>query len=410
MAKRRMTKRQKKQMANFAFAHWKLLLVLLLIVVVLGVTAYFMGWLNFLFVDKNATSNTTPVSAPERMSSAGGQVTNLDAPKDLVINFFSVGQADCMIIELPDGKYMIIDGGDDKTTDRTILQNYITAKSITTFDYMLLTHPHQDHVANLGWIIDNYIVRYVFRPNVYSDNTVSSGLPDTFNVGPRDKDTYSTNKSYAEFLVSLYNEENCSNEIFDKDSDFSNKVICGEQEYTYKFDFLTPVALGTTVSSKNINNYSPIVMLEYAGRKIIFTGDAETNVLTEYVSTYGNANNVDVLKVGHHGSKNATTQAFIDAIDPEYAVIQVYPTRKDRLPNTETLNILAGNDTTIYRNDTNGKIVLTINTAGNMNWELEDTDMSNNMKNGEEMCDLYDIGVSMPLFDIFYDDKKVKIA
>ena len=120
-----MTKRQQKQMANFAFAHWKLLLALLLIVVVLAVTAYFMGWLNFLFEDKKSTIPPT-----ERMSTAGGYTTTLDEPKDLVVNFFSVGQADCMIIELPDGKNMIIDGGDDKSTDRTLLQNYISSKNI----------------------------------------------------------------------------------------------------------------------------------------------------------------------------------------------------------------------------------------------------------------------------------------
>lgn len=407
MAKRRMTKKQQKEMAKFAIANWKLLVVLLLIVVVFGVTAYFMGWLDPFLANKN---NTT--SVPERMSTAGGYTTTLDAPKDLVINFFSVGQADCMIIELPDGKYMIIDGGDDKTTDRTTISEYTTAKNITTFDYMLLTHPHQDHIANLSWVLENYVVRYVFRPNVYSDNTISSGLPDTFNVGPREKDTYCTTNVYAEFLVSLYNEENCSNEIFDKNSDFSNKVLCGETEYIYSFDFLTPTITGTEVSSKNMNNYSPIVMLEYAGRKIIFTGDAETNVLIEYVNAYGNANNVDVLKVGHHGSRNATTQAFIDAIDPEYAIIQVYPTRKDRLPNTETLNILDASGAAIYRNDTNGNIVLTINKLGNMSWVLEDTDMSNNMKNGEEMCDLYGIGNtnSIPNFDIIYEDKKIRIA
>ena len=79
----------------------------------------------------------------------------------------------------------------------------------------------------------------------------------------------------------------------------------------------------------------------------MFTGDAEEEMLEEYVETYSNTNNIDVLKVGHHGSYNATTQEFVDAIDPEFAVIQCGLYNEYGHPHAQALQILKTHDENI---------------------------------------------------------------
>ena len=94
-------------------------------------------------------------------------------------------------------------------------------------------------------------------------------------------------------------------------------------------------------------------------------------------------NNIDVLKVGHHGSENATTQAFVNAIDPEYAVIQCGLDNSYGHPHSETLEILRDHDggITVFRNDTNGNITLAVSQNGQINdssFDLEHDTCSNN--------------------------------
>lgn len=377
---KRLTKRQKKQMSRFAFRHWKLLLIMMILLVVLFVVAYYMGWIDIIrnyFRDE-------PI-----MSQAGGHVTKVDEFGDLQVNFLDIGQGDCIIIELPDGKNMIIDSGDDND-DQKVIEDFAKANNIKSFDYLLLTHQDLDHVANMDWVMDNYSIGYIFRPNNYSNHSFSANLPEDFNTKVNIDGAYeSTTKAYAEFMVSAYNEK-CIVEITNKDSDFTNTLVCGEEEMSYTFNFLTPTAKREEVVYDNANDYSPIMMLEYAGRRVMFNGDAELDVLDEYVDAYGDDFNVDVLKVGHHGSYNATKKSFVSSIDPEYAVIQCAKGNDHGHPHESALNVFESHDggVTIYRNDTNGRITLNISADGEMEWDMQKKDVSRNHLTGEELAKL----------------------
>ncbi|MBE5736148.1 MAG: MBL fold metallo-hydrolase [Clostridiales bacterium] len=380
MAKK-LTKKQKKAIVKTARNHWKVLVVLAIVLVLFVTLAYFMGWIDIL-KDKLFPQDDGPAS----LSEAGGHVTTLDTVSDLEIGFVDVGQGDCIIIKLPDNKTMIIDSGDKVNAAKDSIEEYIQDNNIKAFDYMLLTHQDADHVANLDWVLENYQVRYIFRPNIYSDNALSASIPAEFNPELPDKDNRCTTNVYAEFIVAAYN-ESCTTEIFNKDSDFTNKVICGEQEYSYTFNFLTPVAEKSEISYSDANDYSPIFTLDYAGRKIMFNGDAEEKMLKEYVQNYPQGHNVDVLKVGHHGSHNATSEEFINLIDPEVAVIQCGYGNDHGHPHGKTLTILENYDSNmkVYRNDNNGNIKLTINASGDMVWDFENDDMSKNDLSGYEL-------------------------
>ncbi len=392
MAKR-LTKRQKQKVGKFVGKNIVLVTILLIIIIGLLFFAYYKGWLDKFF--KKGEEPT--------LSTAGGYVTEVSTLKDIKVNFLNVGQGDSMIVELPDGKNMIIDSGDKSNSAKNAIKNFTDSKNIQKFDYLLLTHADSDHVGNMSWVIDTYEIKYIFRPNNYSDNSISSSLTSDFNT-KTEGGYVATSQVYANFMVSAYNEK-CPVEIVNKDSDFSNKVVFNGTEYTYTFDFLTPVADKSQVKYSDPNNYSPLVMLKFRDKTIMFTGDAEEKMLSEYVDNYGSSNNVDVLKVGHHGSRNATTSEFIESIDPEYAVIQCGFKNKFKHPHPETLNILSGYDSNlkVYRNDTNG--LITLNLGSGLEFNLENPDLTYNFTCGEDMPSTLSLS-----FEKYLENRKILVA
>lgn len=342
---KKLTKREKQKLNKIAIKHWRIVIAVLLLAVVFLGFAYYMGWLDKWLKDD-------PV-----LSTAGGYSTKVTKLKDMQVNFLDVGQGDCIIIELPDGKNMIIDSGKNNNC-QDVISDFTEENNIDTFDYLLLTHQDDDHSGNINWVIDNYKVNYIFRPNNHSQHSLTSNLPVEFNT-KTEGGYISKTKTYAEFLVSAYNEK-CTVEVFNKDSDFSNEIIFEDNTYKYSFNFWTPTSDRDKIIYGDPNDYSPIMTLEYGKTKIMFTGDAELDNIEEYINKYGNSNDIDVLKVGHHGSENATIEAFVRAIDPEFAVIQCGEDNSYGHPHEETLDILTNHEggVTIYRNDTNGNITL----------------------------------------------------
>lgn len=119
----------------------------------------------------------------------------------------------------------------------------------------------------------------------------------------------------------------------------------------YKLMFLN------TKEYDNENDNSNVIYTELDGYKFMFMGDAgiekEKDILEKY-----NLSNIDVLKVGHHGSKTSSGKDFIDGINPEYSIISVGKNNRYGHPNKEILNNLEGSK--IYRTDQNGSIMFKI--------------------------------------------------
>ncbi|MBQ9782155.1 MAG: hypothetical protein IJW26_03125, partial [Clostridia bacterium] len=154
-----------------------------------------------------------------------------------------------------------------------------------------------------------------------------------------------------------------------------------DKEYKYTFDFLTPTKSLTEIDEDNNNNYSPIVMLEYCGFKMIFTGDAEVKVENEFVNKYKTQTSYvdcDVLKVGHHGSDTSSSTTFLDLIKPERAVISCGTGNTYGHPHQVTLNNLLSRNCNVYRTDTNGHIVIKVNKDGEPSVTYEKGDVSTN--------------------------------
>lgn len=266
------------------------------------------------------------------------------------VHFIDVGQGDCIFIELPNNKKVMIDTGDNKSEDR--VKRYLTNLGINNkgkIDYLILTHTDSDHVGNAKMVLDNYKVENIYLPMVYSNYEVENNLL---------KEEYNINKTNLwEDICKSVNAE--VKDGANKYYSFKDLVIEDSKE-NYSFLFLSPFNTKESAS----NNYSSIILFNFAGFKFLFTGDAEEKVEDEFLQCYKDVYfmlDVDVLKVSHHGSKGATSEQFLDVVKPEYSVISCGKENDYAHPNNETINRLTNANSCVLRTDTTSSIVFGIN-------------------------------------------------
>lgn len=287
------------------------------------------------------------------------------------IHFIDIGQGDCIFIQFPDGKNMLIDSGDQHKGD--IIINYLDKLSVDKIDILLATHPHADHIGSMLEIFERYDVSYCFRPFVYYSGKSKLEFNDEFNMLSEAKiKSVASSNVYYKFLKAV-SDEGCGWSFFNKDSDFEQTVIYDDNSYTYKFDFLTPTDNVPYIGYNDLNLYSPLCRLSYGEFSIMFTGDAEAEVEEEYLNYYKYHYTADVLKVGHHGSKTSSSKDFVKSINPEYAVIMCAMDNKYAHPHKVTLNTLKDVGSLVYRTDLQGNIVIEIDSTGEYKFNTEKT-------------------------------------
>lgn len=206
----------------------------------------------------------------------------------LTVAFLDVGQGDAIYIEAPNGRQMVIDGG-PKETLMTALPEVMPFgdKSI---DVMMVTNPDLDHYSGFIPLLDQYRVSAVVEPGTHND----FGMYATLEQKIRDEG--------AEHLLAR-----------------SGQRIILDQEKNVYFEILFP---DRNVSSWDSNDGSIVGRLVYGDSAFLFTGDS--TLLTEGIVLANNdISGIDVLKVGHHGSKTSTGVPLLRETDPEYAVISV---------------------------------------------------------------------------------------
>lgn len=297
---------------------------------------------------------------------------------ELLVHMLDVGQGDCIYIQLPDGKDMVIDcanyNDDKKYEDKTFdyLDTYITDDTV---EYLMLTHCDSDHVYFMDELLERYQVEKLFMPNVLAapgtDTKSKKELQDRIDALDTsrftDKDTIGT-VTYAEFFIAALTEPNCEIVLnVDPDKNTNSIII---EETTYRLVFYCPTQEyyddSNLNSAERKNAISPIGILEYNGRCIMLTGDS--NELNEplVVERTGKID-CDVLKVGHHGSATSTLNPFLDAYTFEYAIISCNTYgNKFNHPRQSTLDRLKAHDIAVYRTDNNGNIVVSVDKDGNI--------------------------------------------
>ena len=311
-----------------------------------------------------------------------GDTTIVTELRDLKVHFVDVGQGDCIIIELPDGKNVLIDSGEKNYKQ---LDYYIKNKtSVKVFDYVIATHADADHIGNFDDIFKNYEVKYVYRPYVKYSGT-NFTFDDEFNQGSskykQKSNAYGTFLNYLKNETYTENDETkpCGYEFFTHESDFAGKIQYNDEVYEYYFDFLTPTIELSSLVYTIANDYSPIIKFTYQGVDILFTGDSEGgdegDGEDDFVAYYKNLNpadlDVEILKVGHHGSRSSTTQELLDLVKPEYSVIQCGIDNSYKHPHQVTLDRLLAAGSAVYRTDIQGNILLTITNSGTFNFATQ---------------------------------------
>ena len=232
-------------------------------------------------------------------------------------HFIDVGQGDCILIQDAETN-ILIDAG--TTASGSEILAYLENLGIDYLDCFIGTHPHEDHLGGGSAILSELEVE-----NVYLTGETS-------------------NSYFFERLVDTIIEK----EITPVRPDFDKEYQFGK----FSVEFLSPkVDFGDT------NNNSLVTMITYGDIKALFTGDSERPVESELVKN-GTDIKADILKVGHHGSRNGTSKEFLASVNPAVAVIQCGKDNSYGHPHEEALNRLQALDINIMRTDEKGTIIL----------------------------------------------------
>ena len=304
----------------------------------------------------------------------------------LVVHYIDVGQGDCIYIAFPDGTDMLIDCGSEKGRKEYETSAISDLKELNPdgkIDRVMATHSDTDHISYLDEVLSEFQVGNVYMPNIRSNN-----LDKSVKIGGRDvkvgdldagklkkftdKDTIDTEK-YTEFFIAALSEPNCNITL-----NIGKYEIRG-QDYTFTFyclsqkewDIRSLKYKNGDPNAKQINAVSPIGILEYAGRRLVFTGDSNESNEEYYCETYPYVD-CDVLKVAHHGSRTSSSEDFLQHVTCEYAVISVGDGNSYKHPEQETLDRLKANGIQkIHRTDKCGNVVLTVSHTGEMVFSCE---------------------------------------
>jgi len=263
----------------------------------------------------------------------GGNKEGFAAGK-LKVHYVDVGQGDAAVIELPDDKTMVIDGGPAKAKEQFLTYMADTLPEIDGFDYVILTHSDEDHCGGLDEIIKKFPVREggrIYRPNQlstykgFTDPALSlTGIEGFW--GNYGQNAGQASLNYKQFIELAYKQQaeiknvavyvtDARNPDIDISGDMNGDGDADDYE-DYKLTFYGPEQAAW---KGNNNNYSPIFSLDYQGRRFMFTGDAEKEcekLFADAVQSGGIdfGKKADVINLGHHGSETSTSKEYLNTV------------------------------------------------------------------------------------------------
>ncbi len=307
---------------------------------------------SVLLAEQEEITKESRISSEESLAETGGQTkaggaeeiktgdlegTEADetADTEMTVHYLDVGQGDCMLLAC-DGEYMLIDAGDN--SKGTAVQNYLTKQGVKTLKYVIGTHPDADHVGGLDVILYKFDCETVMLPDISKDTKTYRDVLDTMDQ-----------KGYTNTLPAA-----------------------GEE---FMLGSASCMLLGPRTSYEDANNNSVVILVTHGTNKFLFMGDAEAEA-EEDILRGGADVKADVIKVGHHGSRYSSSESFMQAVTPSYAVISCGEDNRYGHPHAKTLNALRAMGVEVFRSDEQGTIVaasdgskITWNSAPSDTWK-----------------------------------------
>lgn len=241
--------------------------------------------------------------------------------EELYVHYMDVGQGDSIYIT-SGGKGMLIDCGESGDTDRVI--SYLDNMGVSKIDYVVGTHPHSDHMGGMSKIVEHYDIGEVIIPHIDDSDTP-------------------TTKYFERFLNA------CAGKGLSlTEAELGREIKLGDAE----LKIIAP----NSEDYSNVNNYSVSFIMHHGDNSFIFTGDAEKLAESEMIEN-NFLEDIDVYKVGHHGSDTSSSEDFLNIIKPDYAVISCGEGNSYGHPNDITIENLSRFTDKIYRTDLVGTVV-----------------------------------------------------
>ena len=258
-----------------------------------------------------------PDSGTSSQPNTGASSTTTQTSANVTIKFIDVGQGEAILIALPE-KTMLIDAGPTGSAPK--IAQVLQELGRNKIDYLVATHPDEDHIGGMADVISNTQIGTIYAPNK-TNNTAT----------------------YRKFLAAIQN-NNLQITLAE-----AGTII--DQIDSYKLEILWPKK---DANFPETNDYSIIIKLTVGNKTFLFTGDAPTNAILN-----SNPGHIDVLKVSHHGSRTGTTEQLVRKLSPTYAVVSYALDNSYGHPMQSVLNALHKHSVEIWGTGANGTITIT---------------------------------------------------
>lgn len=243
----------------------------------------------------------------------------------LKLHMIDCGQGDSFLFEQNE-QYGLIDCG-TRSTGKNVV-DYLHNHGITELQFIVGTHPHDDHMGGMETILNSTKCNQIYMPKI-------------------EKGQVTTN-----WYMSLMSKIK-TNKIKVSNPSVNDTFTLGKATFKVVGQFTPQEA------KQNLNNYSTVIKVTFGEIDILMTGDAEVPVETKMLNSNISLD-CEILKLGHHGSTTSTTDYFLDAVSPEYVLVSCGIGNKYNHPCKETLDKIENDNIPIYRTDENGDVIVTI--------------------------------------------------